>query len=158
MSPIKSSFLGIAVSIAAWVIITLLIEAIIKFFGNAVFSSGGDSKMFEAAMITGLGIIPLSFFIGGMVTGFCSYYDIEYKTWFIFMAPAFYISILWMISFGIVLLCDTFKPAQDPSRTPLGIGLLLAFVIPFFWYLISLAGVFFGYYLRDRWAKWRHGY
>jgi hypothetical protein len=128
--------LGLVSSFAIWLLSGRLYSLILKAFGVVNFNLHTDD------MTNLLGVVPFSFFIGSIVTGYFSYYDIEDKGRLCFMAPPLYLVLLFI------------SQLITARRTPfITEGAFFVIVFGFVWYLSSLAGVFLGYYLRERLAK-----
>jgi hypothetical protein len=124
-------FLGFVVSIAIMSLLCMLIAKTFRY---------GDAGMPMSA----LALIPLSFLIGSFVTGYFSCHDIENKWSLLVMAPALYFILLWI--------CAAFlSNASTGAKTG---TLLIPIAVALYWYLASLAGVAFGYFLRKRLVKW----
>jgi hypothetical protein len=127
-------FLGLVTSVVIWLLSEMLFSLIPKAFGFGYFVRD------TMTMIEILGLVPFSFFLGSIVTGYFSYYDIEDKEHLCFIVPALYFILL----FGCVLLISRGSQAAIHNGF-----LLVAFLYGLVWYLSSLAGVFFGYELRE---------
>jgi hypothetical protein len=147
--------LGIASSVAAGILMVILLLLLAAATGNT-----GPVPVGEGPLLLLIGLLvlsPLSFFLGGIVTGYFSYYDIENKLSLLLMAPALYFNILWMSIAILDFLMSVFISNNTLSiysylreiSIPVAIGLL--------WYAVSAAGVFLGYNLREYVAK-RWGY
>jgi hypothetical protein len=108
-------------------------------------------------MIVGFFVVPpLAFLIGSIPTGYFSYHDIEDKWSLLKIAPALYVSLLFMSVALIGSLLHGFMNNNWSFKSFLydywGLPL-----ISLLWYLASAGGVFLGYYLRERFAKWWYG-
>jgi hypothetical protein len=131
--------------ITSGIIYWLLFMLLIKLFGHI-----GE----EGILINVLGVTPLALLIGSFPTGYFSYYDIENKWGLTGLAPGLYYGLLLMCMAGFSSIMDCL--GGDPIwhiAGALGIGLLIGS----YWYLASAGGVFLGYYLRERFAKWWYG-
>jgi hypothetical protein len=140
-------FLGLIASGIAYALLFLLL--------GLVFTNLVSTKMDEnVGMIMGfLVILPLAFFLGSIVTGYFSYYDIEHKWSLLAMAPVLYLELAGVCVSVVGFLLDRFIDVNPPGPHflrnilfPIGLGL--------YWYSASAGGVFLGYYLRERFAKW----
>jgi hypothetical protein len=111
----------------------------------------------EAAMLPGfLIVMPLSFLIGSLLTGYFSFYEIEDKWALLILPPALYTGLISMCVGGVAFLLDAFIDVNDRGHINLR-NAGIAFLIGLFYYLSSLAGVAAGYFLRERIAKWYYG-
>jgi hypothetical protein len=123
--------------------------------GNVTAGAGGGGG--EAGLLTGfLVVFPIAFFIGGIVTGYFSYNDIEDKWSLLFMAPALYVNLIWICVASVVFLLDRFIDVNPPGPYFLQ-TLLITIGMGLLWYVASAGGVFLGYFLRERFAKWWYG-
>ena len=140
-------FLGLIASGIAYALLFLLL--------GLVFTNLAFTKMDEnLGLIMGfLVVLPLAFFIGSIVTGYFSYYDIEHKWSLLMMAPALYINMVWMGIAILGFLLDAFIGVNPPGPYFLR-NILIPIAVGLYWYLASAGGVFLGYYLRERFAKW----
>jgi hypothetical protein len=140
-------FLGLIASGIAYALLFLLL--------GLVFTNLVSTKMDEnLGMIMGfLVVLPIAFFLGSIVTGYFSYYDIEHKWSLLMMAPALYVFLLAMGTALTGSLLHGFISNGWSIGTFLYDywGLILAGPL---WYSASAGGVFLGYYLRERFAKW----
>jgi hypothetical protein len=109
---------------------------------STLFSLFASSNLHTDDMIFLLGVVPISFFLGSIVTGYFSYYDIEDKGHLCFMAPALYLVLLFIA----ILIKERAVPFINQ-------GIFFVIVFGTIWYLSSLAGVFFGYELREYLAE-----
>jgi hypothetical protein len=141
--------LGLVVSAALYFPVFLLIGLILETMGFKFSESLGMLLAFFA-------VIPIAFLLGSIIPGYFSYYDIENKWSLTLMAPALYVNLLGICVFGVQFGLEVFM-GDAPSRYGFLGGLLIPLGIGLLWYLPSLAGVFLGYYLRQRFAKWRFG-
>ena len=107
-------------------------------------------------LVTLFVVVPIAFLLGSIVTGYFSYYDIEDKWSFLWMAPALYLNLLWICVAGVAFLLDAFIGVNAPGPGFLR-GLWVPVVLGLLWYIASAGGVFLGYYLRERFAKWWYG-
>lgn len=101
-------------------------------------------------------VMPLAFLLGSIVTGYFSYYDIEDKWLLIWMAPALYLNVLWISVAAVRFSLDAFIGVNPPGPGFLR-DLLISVAIGLLWYIASAAGVFLGYFLRGKFAKWWYG-
>jgi hypothetical protein len=124
--------LGTIVSgIAYWLLCILL---------GVVFPGVSEARAFTLVFFTAL---PLSFFIGSIVTGYFSHHDIK-KKWSLFLiAPALYYTPL--------LICVALP--SNTSADANGRFFVLVIAVVLCWYLSSLSGVALGYFLRRCIAK-----
>ncbi len=143
-------FLGLIASGIAYALLFLLFWLV---FTNLV-----STKMDEnVGMIMGfLVILPLAFFLGSIVTGYFSYYDIEHKWSLVWMAPALYLELAGLCISIVGFLLDRFIDVNPPGPYFIR-GIFFTIAIGLYWYLASAAGVFLGYYLRERLVKWWYG-
>jgi hypothetical protein len=112
--------LGIIVS---FVVFELLLFWILSAFPDM----GGCGDLWVPILI----LMPVSFLVGGIVTGFLSCPILNSKWGFLGIAPGLYSTLLFMCS---------------PFLNGGGLGYFLLFGL--YWYLASLAGVALGYFLR----------
>jgi putative Mn2+ efflux pump MntP len=138
-------FLGLIASGAVYLLIG---------FGIArIFPAMDENVLMLGAFLI---LMPVSFFIGSLLTGYFSYYEIEDKWALLILPPALYIFLIWTCGGAVVFLLDAFIDVNDRGHINLrnaGIALLIGL----FYYLSSLAGVAAGYFLRERIAKWYYG-
>jgi hypothetical protein len=142
---------GFAITYAGAYLVTWLISLFLKTNGTASYGGGGEAGL----MIGFLVIFPIAFFIGGIVTGYFSYYEIEDKRSLLLMAPALYVFLLAMGAALTGSLLHGFINGWSIGTFLYDYwGLILAGPL---WYSASAGGVFLGYYLRERFAKWWYG-
>jgi MFS family permease len=101
-------------------------------------------------------VMPIAFFLGSMVTGYFSFYDIENKWSLLAMAPVLYLELAGVCISIVGFLLDRFIDVNPPGPHFLR-GILFTILMGLYWYLASAGGVFLGYYLRERFAKWWYG-
>ena len=136
-------FLGlITTAIAYWLFFLLLT----KFLGDV-----GDAGM----PISIFAITPLALLISSFPIGYFSYCEIENKSSLLLMAPALYLEFVLLCQAVTEFLLDAFFGLTSPGVLLLQ-GILFAIGIGLYWYLVSATGVFLGYFLRERFAKWRY--
>jgi hypothetical protein len=147
-------FLGLVASIVFYIPLFLLLELI---FDTA--AGGPDAlKVNEGLgmLLAVFAVMPIAFFLGSIATGYFSFYDIENKWLLLWMAPALYIELAGVCFAVVGFLLDRFIDVNPPQP-----GFLWYLWFPILmglcWYLASAGGVFFGYYLRERFAKWWYG-
>jgi hypothetical protein len=118
---------------------------------GTVISGSGEGGV--GLMIGFLVVFPIAFFLGGIVTGYFSYYEIEEKSSLLLMAPALYVNLILMFVAGIGFFLNWFmgSNSRDPYLTR---TILIAIGMGLLWYVTSAGGVFLGYFLRERFAKW----
>lgn len=138
-------FLGLVASVVVYFLLFLLLTLV---FRNIDEQTG--------LLIVVFAVTPLAFFIGSIVTGYFSYYEIEDKWLLVWMAPALYLELLGLFGSGAAFLLDAFIGVNAPPPgswrylwVPIVMGLL--------WYIASAGGVFLGYLLRERLVKWWYG-
>jgi hypothetical protein len=139
---------GFGITYAATYLIAWLLSLFLKTNGTASSGGGGDAGIFIGLLV----FFPIAFFIGGIVTGYFSYYEIENKLGLPALAPGLYCGMLFVCVAGLSSLSDCLI-GGDPIwhfAGALGIG----FSVGLYWWLVSAGGVFLGYYLRERFAKW----
>ena len=139
---------GFGIMYAATYLITWLISLFVKTNAAAVHGSGGDAGIFIGLLV----FFPIAFFIGSIVTGFFSYYEIDDKWGLPALAPGLYCGMLFVCVAGLSSLNDCLI-GGDPVwhiAEALGIG----FSVGLYWWLVSAGGIFLGYYLRERLVKW----
>jgi hypothetical protein len=137
-------FLGL---ITSFIVYWLLFMLFMRFFGNI-----GEAGM----LISFLVVIPLAFFIGSLPTGYFSYYDIEDKWTLLAIVPALYV---YLLSISLALIGSLLHGFMDNNWNIRSFlydywGLILMSLL---WYVTSAGGVFLGYFLRERFAKWWYG-
>jgi hypothetical protein len=144
---------GFAITYAAAYLIAWLLSLLIKTNGTAVSGGGGEAT---GLLIGFLVVFPIAFFIGGIVTGYFSYHEIDNKWSLPLIAPALYSNVLFLCVVVAQIGIDAFV-----HNDTTGLGFLASLWVPvalcFYWYLASLAGVALGYYLRERIVKWWYG-
>ncbi|MGD0785463.1 MAG: hypothetical protein ABR969_06595 [Sedimentisphaerales bacterium] len=113
-------------------------------------TAGDDAYLWIPAFIT----MPIGFFLGSIVTGYFSYYEIEKKWKLIWLSPVLYILLLWTCRTGVVSLLDSFTGVNQSNQPASMVGLLIPFLMGLLWFLSSLAGIGLGYFLRDRIVNW----
>ena len=147
-------FLGLVSGFGITYLLVWLLALLIGGGGTAGHGGGGDSG--PGLLIGFLVVFPIAFFIGGIVTGYFSYYEIEDKWSLLWMAPALYVFLLAMGAALTGSLLHGFISNGWSIGTFLYDywGLILAGPL---WYSASAGGVFLGYYLRERFAKWWYG-
>jgi hypothetical protein len=101
-----------------------------------------------------LAIVPISLLFGSIVTGYFSCYDIGKKWSRFLMVPALYVNLLLMIMIARGFLMDALTGSYHMGHTHALRGILVLIAVTLYWYLASAAGVFLGYYLHERFAKW----
>jgi hypothetical protein len=72
------------------------------------------------------------------------------------MAPALYVNLIWICVASVVFLLDRFIDVNPPGPYFLQ-TLLITIGMGLLWYVASAGGVFLGYFLRERFAKWWYG-
>jgi hypothetical protein len=134
-------------------LLVFLLTLLVKVTGSA-----GSEKISEGAgmLISVLVIAPLAFLIGSFITGYFSYYDIEHKWSLLWMAPALYLELAGVCLAVVKFLLDRFIDV-NPLGPHFIQGLLMSVAGGLYWYLASAGGVFLGYFLRERFAKWWYG-
>jgi hypothetical protein len=143
--------LGLVASIVFYIPLFLLLELIL----NTAAGRPDALKVNEGLgmLLAAFAITPLAFFLGSMVTGYFSFYEIENKWLLLWMAPALYVELLGLCGFGVAFLLDRFIDVNPPGPHFLR-GILFVILMGLYWYSASAGGVFLGYYLRERFAKW----
>jgi hypothetical protein len=134
--------------IASGIVYWLLFRLLTKLFGHI-----GE----EGMLISVFYVTPLAFLIGSFPTGYFSYYDIEDKWSLTLMAPALYVNLCWITVAVLGFLLNAFMGNNTPGRYGFLVSFLLPIGVGLYWYLASAGGVFLGYYLRERFAKWWYG-
>ena len=138
-------FLGL---ITSFIVYWLLFMLFMRFFGNI-----GEVGL----LISTLVVTPLAFLIGSFPTGYFSYYDIENKWSLLSMAPALYLELVGVFVASVAFLLNAFMGNNDQGNIGILGTIAIAVAIGLYWYLASAGGVFLGYYLRERFAKWWYG-
>jgi hypothetical protein len=144
--------LGFAITYAGAYLIAWLVSFFINSNGTTIHESSGDGG--PGLLIGFLVVFPIAFFIGGIVTGYFSYYDIEDKSSLLLMAPALYVNLVWVSIAVLQYLFEVFMDSNEKSNvnfvndflSPIGMGLL--------WYIASAGGVFLVYHIRELLVKW----
>jgi hypothetical protein len=72
------------------------------------------------------------------------------------MAPVLYLELLGVFVTVVGFLLDAFIGVNPPGPYFLR-GILFAILMGLYWYSASAGGVFLGYFLRERFAKWWYG-
>jgi hypothetical protein len=139
----------------ASVIIAILLGMLVpRFFPDF---HGDDPRLLFISLLI---IAPVSFLLGSSFTGYFSYYDIEDKWMLLWLPPVMYFNLLFvLVSTCMSLLSkflSTFSYANNADNTGSSILAGFGFVITIglYWYLMSLAGVGLGYFLRSRFVNW----
>jgi hypothetical protein len=145
-------FLGLVSGFAVVFLIAWLPLFFITGGGTAGYGSSGDGG--PGLLIGVLVVFPIAFFLGGMVTGYFSYYEIEDKWSLLFMAPALYVNLIWMGIAGISIFLELFMGSNDSGNFSFVMGLLFPIGMGLLWYIASAGGVFLGYYIREQLVKW----
>jgi hypothetical protein len=147
-------FLGLVASVVLCLLLSLLLELIL----NTVAGRPDAFKANEALamLLAAFAIMPIAFFLGSMVTGYFSFYDIEHKWSLLAMAPVLYLELAGVCISVVGFLLDRFIDVNPPGPYFLR-NILSAIAIGLYWYSASAGGVFLGYYLRERFAKWWYG-
>jgi hypothetical protein len=146
--------LGLVSSIVICLLLSLLLELIFDTVAGRpdVFKANEALGMLLAAFA----VMPIAFFLGSMVTGYLSFYEIENKWSLLWMAPVLYLELAGVCVSVVGFLLDRFIDVNPPGPHFLR-GILFTIAIGLYWYSASAGGVFLGYYLRERFAKWWYG-
>jgi hypothetical protein len=132
-------FLGMIISVVLWwATLTFLLRNI-----------GEGRGMLLSFLVIG----PLSFLIGSIITGYFSYYDIEDKWSLLAIVPALYV---YLLSIGAAFMGSLLHGfiKNDWSIRNFFYDYQGLFLMGLLWTVASAAGVFLGYFLRDRLVKW----
>jgi len=146
--------LGFVASVVLCILFSLLLELIFD-------TAAGRPDVFKAnealAMLLAVfAVMPIAFFLGSIVTGYFSFYEIENKWLLLWMVPVLYLDLAGVCVSVVGFMLDRFIDVNPPGPHFLR-GILFAILMGLYWYLASAGGVFLGYYLRERFAKWWYG-
>jgi hypothetical protein len=145
--------LGLVSSFAAGMLLLFLFSLILKATGNADSGNIGEGA---GMLLVVFAVMPIAFFLGSMITGYFSFYEIEDKWLLLWMAPVLYLELAWLCVSVVIFLLDRFIDVNPPGQYFLQ-SILISIGIGLYWYAASAGGVFLGYYIRDRFVKWWYG-
>lgn len=149
-------FLGLIASAVLYVPVFLLVAVVFR--GGEILlgvpeANTNEGWVFLVTIFVG---VPIAFLLGSMITGYFSYYDIEDKWLLIWLAPALYLDLIWIFVAGVVFSLDAFIGVNPPGPG-FWQGILISAAMGLLWYIASAGGVFLGYFLREKFAKWWYG-
>ncbi len=139
--------LGLIASFVVWIPVNILLAVMLP-------ADMGEGWGLLLVVIAG---VPISFFLGSMVTGYFSYYPIEDKWGLILMAPALYTNIIFFFVSMVQISLDSFIGVNAGEGRRFLLDLWKFALIGFLLYAASLGGVVLGYYLRGRIVRWWYG-
>ena len=148
-------FLGLIASAVFYFPVFILVAIVLKVV--EVLLGDFAANISEGGLLLAIFVVvPITFLLGSMITGYFSYYEIENKRSLPLMAPALYLNLSWMGAAAVRFALDAFIGVNPPGPGFVT-GLLTSAAMGLLWYLASWAGVVLGYYLRERFAKWWYG-
>jgi purine-cytosine permease-like protein len=144
-------FLGLVASAVLYMPLCLLLGLILD-------TVAGRPDAFQAneglgMLLAVFAVMPIAFFLGSIVPGYFSFYDIEHKWSLLWMAPALYLELAGVCISVVGFLLDRFIDVNPPGPHFLR-DIFFVILMGLYWYSASAGGVFLGYYLRERFAKW----